>query len=42
MTKTLTKKAIEKLLNETFTTDKDESESRIETFIYDSEIKMGE
>ena len=40
--KTLTKKAIEKLLNETFATDKDENESRIEDFIYDSEIKMGE
>ena len=38
--KTLTKKTIEKLLNEIFTTDKDENESRIETFIDESEIKM--
>ena len=40
--KTLTKKTIEKLLNEIFTTDKDENESRIEAFIDENEIKMGE
>ena len=40
--KTLTKKTIEKLLNEIFTTDKDENESRIEAFKDENEIKMGE
>ena len=40
--KTLTKKNTEKLLNEIFTTDKDENESRIEAFIDENEIKMGE
>ena len=35
-------KNIEKLLNEIFTTDKDESKSRIEAFIDENKIKMGE
>ena len=37
--KTLTKKTIEKLLNEIFTTDKYENESRIEVFIDESSRK---
>ena len=40
--KTLTKKTIEKLLNEIFTTKKNENESRIEAFIDDNKVKMGE
>ena len=40
--KTLTKKNIEKLLNEIFTTEKNESESRIEAFTDENEIRMGE
>ena len=40
--KTLAKKTIEKLLNGIFTADKDESKSRIETFIDETKIKMGE
>ena len=40
--KTVTKKTIEKLLNEIFTTDKDENKSRIEAFIDENKIKMGE
>ena len=40
--KTLTKKTIEKLLNEIFITDKDENERRIEAFIDEKEIKTGE
>ena len=40
--KTVTKKRIEKLLNEIFTTDKDESKSRIEAFIDENKIKRGE
>ena len=42
MTKPSQKKNIEKLLNGIFTADKDENESRIETFIDETEIKMGE
>ena len=42
MTKLSRKKNTEKLLNEIFTTDKDENESRIEAFIDENEIKMGE
>ena len=38
--KTLTKKTIEKLLNEIFTSNKDENESRIAGFIDENEIKM--
>ena len=40
--KTLTKKTTEKLLNEIFTTDKDENKSRIETFTDENKTKMGE
>ena len=40
--KTLTKKTIEKLLNEIFITDKDENERRIKAFIDENEIKTGE
>ena len=40
--KTLTKKTIEKPLNEIFTTNKDENESRIEAFIDENEINMEE
>ena len=39
---TLTKNTIEKLLNEIFTTKKNKNESRIEAFIDDNKIKMGE
>ena len=38
--KTLTKKTIEELLNEIFTSNKDENESRIAGFIDENEIKM--
>ena len=40
--KTVTKKKIEKLLNEIFTTEKDESKSRREAFIDENKIKRGE
>ena len=40
--KTLTKKTIEKLLNEIFSTDKEENERKIEDFIDEKQIKMGE
>ena len=40
--KTLTKKTIEKLLNEIFLNDKNENESRIEAFIDKNKRKMGE
>ena len=36
------KKTIEKLLNEIFTTNKDENENRIEAFTDENEIKIGE
>ena len=36
------KKSIEKLLNEIFSNDKKENESRIEAFIDKNKIKMGE
>ena len=40
--KTLTKNSIEKLINEIFLNDKNENKSRIEAFIGENEIKMGE
>ena len=40
--KILTKKAIEKLLNKTFSTSKEENERKIEDFIDEKQVKMGE
>ena len=40
--KTLMKKTIEKLLNDIFTTEKTENEGRIEAFIDENKIRMGE
>ena len=40
--KILTKKAIEKLLNKIFSTSKEENERKIEDFIDEKQIKMGE
>ena len=42
MTKLSRKKTIEKLLNEIFTTNKDENECRIQAFIDENDVKMGE
>ena len=40
--KILTKKAIEKLLNKIFSTSKEENERKIEDFIDEKQVKMGE
>ena len=40
--KILTKKTIEKLLNEIFSTNKEESERKIEDSIDKKQVKMGE
>ena len=40
--KILTKKTIEKLLNWIFSTNKEENERKIEDFIDEKQIKMGE
>ena len=40
--KTLTKKTMEKLLNEILSTDREENKRKIEDFIDEKQIKMGE
>ena len=42
MTKLSWKETTEKLLNEIFTTEKNENESRIDAFIDENKIRMGE
>ena len=42
MTKLSWKKTTEKLLNEIFITEKNENESRIDAFIDENKIRMGE